>query len=139
MIDAKQTEELIAAARDVQSRAYAPYSNFPVGAALLTDKGRIVTGCNVENASYGLTICAERNALTRCVAEDAGKPVALVVVGNTDDALTPCGACRQFILEFNPDMEVICIGLKKGERKDFTALGLLPGAFRSSDLDKAKS
>lgn len=136
MIDEQMTKELLAAAREVQSRAYAPYSNFPVGAAVLTDQGEIVTGCNVENASYGLTICAERNALTRCVAQKSGKPIAIVVVGNTEQALTPCGACRQFLLEFNPEMQVICIG-RSGERKDFTSLGLLPGAFQSSDLSKA--
>ncbi|MCC5875591.1 MAG: cytidine deaminase [Candidatus Sumerlaeia bacterium] len=130
-------EKLLKAAREVQQRAHAPYSKFLVGAALLTDKGRIITGCNVENASYGLTVCAERVALGRAVAEDAGKPVACLVVGPTAEPLTPCGACRQSLLEFNPSMRVICVG-RDGRRIDTTAGELLPHSFGADELEKPR-
>lgn len=125
---------LLSAARAAQRRAYAPYSNFHVGAALLTDSGRIVGGCNVENASYGLTNCAERVAIGACVAERAGRPIVCVVVGPKPAPLTPCGACRQVLLEFNPAMVVICFG-SDGSRADYTAAGLLPGAFGVEALE----
>lgn len=127
---------LRAAALTVQRRAHAPYSNFHVGAALLTESGRIVAGCNVENASYGLTICAERNAIGRAVAEGAGRVVACVVVGPTETPLTPCGACRQVLNEFNPSMPVICFG-KRGAVLETTAGALLPLSFGSDALDEA--
>jgi cytidine deaminase len=125
--------KLIEAARDVQKRAYAPYSKFHVGAAVLTSSGRIVTGCNVENASYGLTNCAERVAVGRCVAEAAGRPEVCVVVGPTMEPLTPCGACRQVLLEFNPQMRIICVAADGG-RQEFTAVQLLPSSFGANDL-----
>lgn len=130
-------EKLLKAAREAQQRAHAPYSKFLVGAALLTDKGVIVTGCNVENASYGLTVCAERVALGRAVAEDAGKPVACLVVGPVAEPLTPCGACRQSLLEFNPSMKVICIG-RDGRRIETTAAALLPHSFGAEELEKPR-
>lgn len=116
-----------------QRRAYAPYSNFSVGAALLTDRGRIVTGCNVENASYGLTICAERNAIFRTVVQAEGRPLVCVVAGPRPEPLTPCGACRQVLLEFNPEMDVIAFG-STGEHRRFTMAQLLPHSFGVSDL-----
>ena len=131
----QQLEEMIAAARKVQEKAYAPYSKFSVGAALLYESGEIVTGCNVENASFGLTICAERNAVARAVAQGEGKPVACVVVGPTEEPLTPCGACRQVLVEFNPQMEIICIG-KNGQMLREKLSGLLPHNFGSEDLDQ---
>jgi cytidine deaminase len=99
--------ELIAAAKRVKHKAYAIYSNFRVGAALLTDEGSIFAGCNVENSSYGLTICAERNAVFRAVAE--GKKHFRAIAISSDDAgfLTPCGACRQVLAEFAPRLEII--------------------------------
>lgn len=132
-LDEKVEEELVAVAKAAQARAHAPYSSFPVGAAILTDKGVIVGGCNVENASFGLTICAERNAIARAVVEDAGRPVACLVVGPAVEPLTPCGACRQVLLEFNPEMLVVCIG-EDGERLEMLAKDLLPHAFGASDL-----
>ncbi len=96
-----------------------------------------MTGCNVENASYGLTICAERNALTRVVAEAAGMPIACVVVGDLQDPLTPCGACRQFIIEFNPAMDVYCVG-KSGEVLQIKASELLPSSFDASALKSSQ-
>jgi cytidine deaminase len=128
-----QIETLIAAAREGQAAAYAPYSNFRVGAALLTDTGEIIRGCNVENASYGLSICAERTAMTRCVVGRHGKPVAIVVCGDTPEPLAPCGACRQFLYEFNPAMPVICVGLS-GARRSYRLYQLLPGAFDQESL-----
>ncbi len=97
-------ERLLAAARAAAQQAYAPYSQFSVGAALLLPDERILTGCNVENASFGLTICAERNAVTRSIAEGVRSWKALVVVSPT--GVSPCGACRQFLNEFAPDLEI---------------------------------
>ncbi len=124
---------LVSAARTVQRRAHAPYSNFHVGAALYTERGRIVSGCNVENASYGLTICAERGAIMQLVAEDAGRPVYCVVVGPTAEPLTPCGACRQVLAEFNRQMVVVCVG-KDGAAIRRTVDELLPAAFDATAL-----
>jgi cytidine deaminase len=131
----QQLEQMIAAARQVQEKAYAPYSKFQVGAALLYESGEIVTGCNVENASFGLTICAERNAVARAIAQGEGKPLACVVVGPTEEPLTPCGACRQVLVEFNPQMEIVCVG-KNGAMLREKLSGLLPHNFGSEDLDQ---
>ncbi|MDK2971166.1 MAG: cytidine deaminase [Candidatus Sumerlaeota bacterium] len=128
--------ELIAAAREALQRAYAPYSKFHVGAAILTDKGEIVTGCNVENASYGLTICAERTAMTRAVIQDAGRPVAVAVATRTPTPTPPCGACRQFLYEFNPDIIVLCCA-ESGDPAETTLRDLLPGAFDTGQLNSA--
>ncbi|MBI5154447.1 cytidine deaminase [Candidatus Poribacteria bacterium] len=127
---------LVQAAREAQQRAYCPYSKFRVGAAILTDRNRIVPGCNVENVSYGLTICAERTAMTRCVIEQAGAPIAIVVAGDTEDPRTPCGACRLFLAEFNPEMLVICVG-KNDSRSEALISQLLPSAFNSVGLASA--
>jgi cytidine deaminase len=107
-------ETLLKHARAAMKRAYAPYSKFQVGAALLLKDGRIFTGCNVENASYGLTICAERNAIFAAVAASARKPaiVALAVVNKPRQPCSPCGACRQVIAEFGPDAVVWYLGAK---------------------------
>ena len=134
-LDPETVQRLLSAARTAQRRAYAPYSKFHVGAVVLTDRGRILSGCNVENASYGLTICAERNAVARAVAESAGRIVACLVVGPAREPLTPCGACRQVLYEFNPEMDVVCIG-QDGRELSLTARELLPAAFGSGDLGK---
>jgi cytidine deaminase len=97
---------LLAAAMAARERAYAPYSNFTVGAAVETADGSIVAGCNVENASYGLAICAERVALTRAVAEGHLSFRAIAVAGPGHARTAPCGACRQFLVEFGADIEV---------------------------------
>jgi cytidine deaminase len=99
--------ELIEIARQARDRAYAPYSNFAVGAALLGADGRVFTGCNVENLSYGLTICAERSALFSAVAQDCRNFQMITVVADTDEAISPCGACRQVLAEFCPDLKII--------------------------------
>ncbi len=137
MIDEATTDRLIEAARLAQQRAYCPYSHFPVGAAILTNQDKIILGCNVENASYGLTICAERNAMTRCVTDAAGEPIAIAIVGNTTAPISPCGACRQFLAEFNPEMTVVCEGTSGG-RFVSTVRELLPGAFDREDLEETK-
>jgi cytidine deaminase len=119
---------LIEAAREAQRHAHAPYSSFPVGAALLAEDGRIFTGCNVENGSYGLTICAERNAVGAMVVAGA-RPVAVAVVANRA-GVTPCGACRQVLSEFAEDMPVV-LASSSGDGHQITSLAtLLPGAFR---------
>jgi len=124
----EKIEELIAAARDVQKKAYAPYSNFKVGAALLGKSGAIFTGCNVENSSYGMTICAERNALAHAVASGEREFSALAIVTDASKPTPPCGACRQALMEFSPDMAVILV-TTQGQRKIFSLRELLPYPF----------
>ena len=107
MIDDAAVAILIKKAREAQQNAYAPYSHFSVGAAVLTEDTRIYTGCNVENASYGLTMCAERNAIYNAVAGGCRVFRALALVGTGSDWITPCGACRQVLSEFmGPDVPV---------------------------------
>jgi len=124
-----ERERLLQAARVMLDRAYAPYSNFHVGAAVLTEGGAIYTGCNVENASYGLTICAERSAISAAVAaEGAGMRLRAVLVLNGNNApCSPCGACRQVIYEFGPHATVIYQG--RGSLEEATATQLLPAGF----------
>lgn len=98
--------DLIKEATQARELAYAPYSKFLVGAALLTKSGKVFTGCNVENASLGLTICAERSALTSAIAQGEKEFTAVAVVTKFDEPVFPCGACRQVLAEFNPDLEV---------------------------------
>lgn len=104
-------QELLARAREIASRAYVPYSHFHVGAAMLFEGGEVLTACNVENASYGLSICAERAAAAAMVARGKGKPLAIAVAGSGDGRFDtpcpPCGACRQVLMEFNPEMLVV--------------------------------
>ncbi|MGB9859799.1 MAG: cytidine deaminase, partial [Moorellaceae bacterium] len=107
MMKTYDREELLRAAADAQKSAYAPYSGFRVGAALLTSRGRIYQGCNIENISYGLTVCAERVALWKALSEGERSFVALAVVGGELPACFPCGACRQVLVEFAPDLEII--------------------------------
>lgn len=122
-------QRLVETARDVRGRAYAPYSQYLVGAALLTEDGKVFGGCNVENASYGLCMCAERVAMFSAVAAAAGKITALAVV--TEDGGSPCGACRQVMGEMNPQMTVIIASAagSAAEARVATAAELLPGMF----------
>jgi cytidine deaminase len=129
--------QLRAAAQAVASRAYAPYSKFHVGAALLSDDGRIWSGCNVENASYGLSICAERNALFGAVAHGVRRFVACAVITSAKTPVTPCGACRQVLSEFGPSFEVRCYG-SDGAELATTTRELLPHAFSEADLEKPR-
>lgn len=121
-------DELIQAALDAQQRAFCPYSNFPVGAALRTASGRIFQGVNVENASFGLTICAERVAASAAVAAGEKEFTQIVVVSRT--GVSPCGACRQFLAEFSPDLPIVMIdSLKPTLIYETTLTTLLPGRF----------
>lgn len=129
-------EELISQALEVMKKAYVPYSHFQVGAALFADNGKIYAGCNVENASYGLTICAERNAITSAVADGAKSIAMIAVTGNTPGPITPCGACRQVIAEFaSPETQVICTNTK-GDEKVYTVEEILPAGFILKNEDK---
>jgi len=131
--------ELVAAARAARERAYAPYSGSRVGAALRTDQGEVVAGANVENASYGLAICAERAAVAAAVALGHRRFEAIAVAGPGPDPVTPCGACRQVLREFprGVDLEVLCAG-EAGERVLATTLGaLLPDSFGPDNLAAA--
>jgi cytidine deaminase len=128
MLSESDVAELAAAAKEASSRAYCPYSKFPVGSALKARDGRIFAGCNVENASYGLTVCAERNAIFSAVGAGAQEISALVVYTPTDEPVTPCGACRQVLLEFGRHAEVVCVCAGPG-RLTFKAAELLPHGF----------
>jgi len=125
-------ESLIAKAMEAREKAHVPYSHFAVGAALLARSGRIYTGCNVENASYGLSICAERTAVFKAVSEGERDFEAIAVV--TEKGVTPCGACRQVLLEFGEDIQVI-VANGAGEYRVFTLQELLPQAFTPKHLE----
>ena len=126
-------EELKAAAIAMLDRAYIPYSHFPVGAALECSDGSVFTGCNIENASFGPTICAERTAVAKAVSEGHRDFVRIVIAGRSSDYCYPCGMCRQFMKEFAPEMQVICLN-GKGEALELTLRDLLPYGFDSTFL-----
>ncbi len=127
-------KKYIEEANKMLSKAYIPYSKFPVGAALVTKEGTISTGWNIENASYGVCNCAERTAIFKAVSEGERDFSYLVITGETDGPISPCGACRQVIAEFcNPKMPVLLTNVK-GDEKEVTVEQLLPGAFSIEDL-----
>ena len=130
---AAQVAELIARAKAASTRAHCPYSKFPVGVALLTSTDEIYSGCNVENASYGLTICAERNAVFHAVAEGMVAIKTLVVYTPTPTPTAPCGACRQVLNEFGPGAQVLCV-CDGPETIELTVSELLPEAFGPANL-----
>ena len=123
---------LVRKAKAARRQAYAPYSRFKVGAALLTRRGEVFTGCNVENASYGLCNCAERTALFAAIAAGCkrGDFTHLAVIGSTDEPLSPCGACRQVMFELGGPQLVVVQANVRGQIAVTTAAELLPGAFR---------
>ncbi|WP_231133272.1 cytidine deaminase [Capillibacterium thermochitinicola] len=121
-IDEELTRRLLEEAKEARLKAYAPYSGYQVGAALITKSGRIFGGCNIENASYGATICAERVAVARAIAEGEKDFVALAVVADSPEPGSPCGICRQFLAEFAPRLQLI--------------LGNLDGKVRRGSLDE---
>lgn len=125
MPKAKDIVALTKIARKVRQNAYAPYSHFQVGAALEAKSGKVFSGCNVENISYGLTICAERNAVFTAIASGVHLFRRIVIVADSNEPVTPCGACRQVLSEFSEDMEVICVNLK-GQEFRATLSELLP-------------
>lgn len=126
------TAALVARAREAQAHAHAPYSRFRVGAALEALDGRVFVGCNVESASYGLTICAERMALGAGVAAGARRFRRVAIVTDVDPPAAPCGACRQLLAEFGMDLEVIAAG--RTQERRWTLSALLPDAFTREAL-----
>ena len=122
--------ELIDIAFQMKEKAYVPYSNFHVGAALLTEDDTVVTGCNVENSAYGVCICAEQTAMVKAVSEGYRKFKAIAVAGDSDGPCLPCGACRQVLSEFcGPDMPIICVGMD-GVPQEFSLGEMLAHSFR---------
>ena len=127
-------KDLIEAARAVRAHAHAPYSRYQVGAAVRAASGKIYVGANVENASYGLALCAERSAVAAAVSAGEKKITAVAVVTATSPPAAPCGMCRQVLAEFGDDALPIALVNDAGERSDTTLGALLPHAFRSGDL-----
>lgn len=133
----EQDRMLLAEAEAAREQAYVPYSRFRVGAALVTESGRIVRGCNIENASFGLTNCAERTALFTAVAMGEKDIATMAVVADTEALTTPCGACRQVMVELAPRARVI-IGNLKGDVMVTSSRDLLPGAFTTDELQQGQ-
>ncbi len=134
-----EAEQLIKAAIEAKEHAYAPYSNFRVGAALLTKGGKVYQGCNIENAAYSPTNCAERTAFFKAVYEGEREFEAIAINGDGDDYLFPCGVCRQIMAEFcDPDTFLIYVSKKNGAYQKYTLAELFPGAFTKDDIDKAR-
>ncbi|MED3548947.1 cytidine deaminase [Cytobacillus praedii] len=127
-------EKLIEEAKIAREKAYVPYSKFKVGAALLTEDGKVYHGCNIENAAYSMCNCAERTAIFKAYSEGDRKFTAMAVIADTERPCSPCGACRQVIAELCPkDMKVFLTNLK-GDIQEISIEGLLPGAFSPEDL-----
>lgn len=121
-------ETLERCAWTARANAYAPYSRFTVGAAVITDSGQVFTGGNVENVSLGLTMCAERVAISTAVQSGFRRFAGMMVVTESEQPVAPCGACRQFISEFSPDLPIVCVG-QGGGRKSWLLSELLPSPF----------
>jgi cytidine deaminase len=132
LLNNNSRDELIKTAIEARTRAYAPYSNYPVGAALLTSTGKIYTGVNVENAAYPTTMCAERVAVFKAVSEGECKFIAIAVV--TSNGGSPCGSCRQVLAEFGLDTRVLIADAQGQVVQETDVAGLLPGAFRPEHL-----
>ncbi len=126
-------EKLVALAKEAMKNAYSPYSNFKVGAALLAKDGRVFTGCNVENASYGATNCAERTAIFKAVSEGYREFDTIAIVASSGDYASPCGICRQVLAEFMPDGKVILDSDEKG-MVTYLVRELLPCSFTGKDI-----
>lgn len=125
--------QLAQKATEAKSKALPTYSNFHVGAALLTEDGKVYSGCNIESSSYSLAICAERTAIFKAISEGERKFKALAVAGDTDDYISPCGACRQVISDLCGDIDIIMVS-NKNDFKVSKASELLPFAFSDKDL-----
>ena len=127
-------QALVALSVEMQQRSYVPYSHFPVGAALLCTDGTVFTGCNVENAAYGSTLCAERTALVKAVSEGHTDFAAIAISSQGDDYCWPCGSCRQMLYEFAPTMKVLA-ARRDGQFRSVTLDQLLPHGFGPHSLD----
>jgi cytidine deaminase len=134
MLDETVQQQLLDQARRARERAYAPYSNFTVGAAILSATGEIFSGCNIENASLGATLCAERVAILAAVAAGCRDLTVLAVIADTPDPVAPCGLCRQVLAEFNPDCRVLMANTA-GRRRWANLKELLPQPFRIPPLE----
>lgn len=130
----EQPDALVARAREAMTRAYAPYSRFRVGAALETDDGRIYVGCNVENASYGVTMCAERVAVGSAIVGGARRVRRIAVTTETEPPIPPCGACRQVLVELGTDVEIVAAGPSTMRR--WTLQELLPAPFTRESRER---
>ena len=129
-------EQLFDAAKSAADNAYAPYSKFRVGAAVECSDGQLVAGCNVENASYGLTICAERNAIAAAVAQGHQNFERIVIYTPLKQFVPPCGACRQVIAEFLPKQAEVVLMNGEGKQKQYTVEQMLPAAFEPESLER---
>lgn len=127
---------LVEKAIEARNKAYVPYSKFQVGAAIITSNDNLYLGCNIENASYGLTNCAERTAIFKAVSEGDTEIKAIAVVGDTEGPISPCGACRQVIAEFATENTKIYLSNLNGDVKETTISEILPGYFSSKDMEK---
>lgn len=128
---------LVRAAKKAKRKAYAPYSNFRVGAAIRTKAGKIYTGCNIENSSYGLTICAERTAIFKAVSEGEKEFTVIAIASDDHDFCPPCGACRQVLRDLAPNVELVLVD-KKGNERVVTLTDLFPLPFGPDHLPKRK-
>lgn len=128
-------KELIKKAIEARSFAYVPYSNFRVGASVLTEDNKIYNGCNIENASFGATNCAERTAIFKAVSEGKSKIKAIAVIGRKDEFTYPCGICRQVISEFGDENTIVILAKNADEYEVKTLEEILPGAFTKKDLN----
>lgn len=129
-MDEKKISELVRRALETREMAYAPYSKFKVGAAVLADNGEVYTGVNVENSSYGLTNCAERTAIFTAVTNGMKKIIAIAIAADTEEPVSPCGACRQVIYEFSDKDTIIILSNLKGDRMIFGVEEILPYGFK---------
>ncbi|MEJ6952024.1 cytidine deaminase [Natronospora cellulosivora (SeqCode)] len=132
-MDDKEIIKLIKEAKKARANAYSPYSKFPVGAALLTKEGKIFSGVNIENASYGLSNCAERTAIFKALSEGYKDFTAIAVIADTERPVPPCGSCRQVIYEFAENLTIIMSNLNY-QYKKMSIRDLLPGAFNRKDI-----
>lgn len=130
-------EQLIDIAKAAREKAYVPYSKFPVGAALLLENGEVITGCNIENASFGLSNCAERTAVFKAVSEGKTNIKGIAIIADTEGPVSPCGMCRQVFAEFCAGDTPVVLTNLKNDIKETTVSELLPYAFLKEDLDES--